>query len=409
MKSVKYIFNYLLISIVWVAILYSIYWIKDTNKYIQVSLPESTTHFIQINTKRIIKSTLLDIWFRNKDVEIINSIHALLLRKDDTQAIPQVNFKLTKPVYYLKCTYENSDVYLLKGTPENTERIKYPENFYLSKTNDLYQIIRSTKSKINYAELKNKLFDKMVKYTLENNEIALYGIKNRQIISTYTPELSGNKILLYLRGNQVSNRKVLMQNQSGVHLTINTDFFKLFNSNSTKFISNIEGISINYYGADYNGDNELLAVSPKFDLILNYKKEDSISSVLNIVRNELTKDVQLYQNRITLFNNNYYFHQINKNTIFISTKPYKQHKIINSKDGFIIMGKPKNLTQVRNLGWRASFLSMIPTYHSIDHFVNTIEGIDFQSSNNISTITLSFSNDLIPRIEILRLILALNS
>jgi hypothetical protein len=73
------------------------------------------------------------------------------------------------------------------------------------------------------------------------------------------------------------------------------------------------------------------------------------------------------------------------------------------------MGKPKNLTQVRNLGWRASFLSMIPAYRSIDHFVNTIEGIDFQSSNNISTITLSFSNDLIPRIEILRLILGLNS
>ena len=112
MKSAKYIFNYFLISIVWVAILYSIYWIKDTNKFIQVSLPESTTHFIQINTKRIIKSTLLDIWFRNKDVEIINSIHGLLLSKDNTQAIPQVNFKLTKPVYYIKCTYENSDVYL---------------------------------------------------------------------------------------------------------------------------------------------------------------------------------------------------------------------------------------------------------------------------------------------------------
>ena len=409
MKSAKYIFNYFLISIVWVAILYSIYWIKDTNKFIQVSLPESTTHFIQINTKRIIKSTLLDIWFRNKDVEIINSIHGLLLSKDETQAIPQVNFKLTKPVYYIKCTYENIDVYLLKGTPENTERIKYPENFYLSKTNDLYQIIRSTNPKINYTELKNKLFDKIVKYTIENNEIALYGIKNRQIVSTYIPELIGNKILLNLSSNQVSNRKVLTQNQSSIHFTSTTDFFKLFNSTSTKFISNIEGISINYYGADYNGDNELLSVSPKFDVILNYNKDDSIASVLKIVRNELTKDVQLYQNQIKLLNNSYFFHQINKNTIFISTKPYKQHKIANSKDGFIVKGQPKYLTQVRNLGWRASFLSMIPTFHSIDHFVNSIEEIDFKSLNNKSTITLSFSNDLIPRIEIIRLFLALKS
>ena len=90
-------------------------------------------------------------------------------------------------------------------------------------------------------------------------------------------------------------------------------------------------------------------------MILNYNKDDSIASVLKIVRNELTKDVQLYQNQIKLLNNSYFFHQINKNTIFISTKPYKQHKIANSKDGFIVKGQPKYLTQVRNLGWRASF------------------------------------------------------
>ena len=81
MKILKNNFKYLLISIVWAGMLNIVFWIKKPTEPTLISLPASTTTFIQITPKEIIKGLLFDIYFKNKDVEITNALHSYIFSK----------------------------------------------------------------------------------------------------------------------------------------------------------------------------------------------------------------------------------------------------------------------------------------------------------------------------------------
>ena len=72
-------------------------------------------------------------------------------------------------------------------------------------------------------------------------------------------------------------------------------------------------------------------------------------------------------------------------------------------------GEPKYLTQIKNLGLWGTLLNLIPSYSSSDYFFKTIKTIEKKEGTNNTTIQIEFKPRTIPRIELIRLFLALNS
>lgn len=81
MKIIKNIFNYFLITFSWCGLLYCLFWIKKPEANCNVFIPASTTNVIQIKPKALITELLPDIYLKNKDIALINSIHSYTAMK----------------------------------------------------------------------------------------------------------------------------------------------------------------------------------------------------------------------------------------------------------------------------------------------------------------------------------------
>jgi len=413
MKKFKNIFKYLLITIVWTTMLFTIYWIKIPTAKSDITLPESTTAFIQITPKEIIKGLLFDIYFKNKDIEIINALHSFIFSKEETNSEIFLAYDLTKPIYLIQCSVENNPTWLLKGTPKEIPFTSKSSKFiYSNKTHELYSFLGQAFSINNRAELQNILFKDNIQLENLNATLAVYSIENRKIKESYTIESLNNIVKLTTNGTIIKERKVLIPKPKSMHFTsqLNTGRMTPSYIKEYSIITNkLNGFSLNYYGAESNKKTDFLSLIPRFELLLNFKNTVTIDSLVKLITPHIPKETIISPGIVQLFYKNYYLEQVDSSTIYLSSNIYKKSKIKKSNHSFLLEGSPQYITKIRDLGIWETVLSFIPTYKSTDFFFNSIEKIVSNTESNRPETNVIFKENKIPSIELLRLFLALNN
>ena len=413
MKKFKNIFKYFLISIVWVTMLFTIYWIKLPTPKSNITLPTSTTAFIQITPKELIKGLLFDIYFKNKDIEIINALHSFMFSKKETNSEMFLEFDLSKPIYLVQCTIEKNPTWLLKGTPKEKPFTSKSTLFiYSKKTNELYSFLGPPFFIKNRSELQNTLFQDNLHLSISNAPLAVYSIQNRKIKESYIIESKNNIVSLKTSGTLIKERNVLIPKRESFHLTsqLNTNRLSPSYLKEYSLITNkLNGFSLNYYGAESNKKTDFLSLVPRFELLLNFKNTLTIDSLVKIITPHIPKEAIISPGKVELFYKNYYLEQVDSSTIYLSSNIYKKSKIKKSNHSFLLEGSPQYITKIRDLGIWETVLSFIPTYKSTDFFFNSIEKIVSNEKSSQPEIDIFFKKNTIPSIELLRLFLALNN
>ncbi len=413
MKIIKNIFNYFLIAFFWCGLLYCLFWIKRIEPNCNINIPASTTNVIQIKPKALITELLPDIYLKNKDIGLINSIHSYLFSGKISTTETLFYFDLNYPIYLVHCKLNKQSTWLLKGKPNGTSFSKKPSKYiYSKKSNDLYAILDGTFSADKREQLKKEIFADPIRLMITNESLSAYSISNGKLKNKYIPQFTDNKISILTSGEKIKKRKILINKPNSFHLS--TDFIEKINlpKSITEYdylTDNLIGFSLNYYGAESNAKTDFLSPVPKFESILSFKKSFLIDSLQNRILVHFGKEAKTYLGKIEFYEQNYYFHQIDSATVYIGSYSYKPTKIELANQSFQMTGEPKYLTQIKNLGLWGTLLNLIPSYSSSDYFFKTIKKIEKENGTNNTTIKISFKPKTIPRIEIIRLFLALNS
>jgi len=413
MKIVKNIFNYFLIAFFWCGLLYCLFWIKRIEPNCNINIPASTTNVIQIKPKALITELLPDIYLKNKDIGLINSIHSYLFSGKISTTETLFYFDLNYPIYLVHCKLNKQSTWLLKGKPKGTSFSKKPSKYiYSKKSNDLYAILDGTFSADKREQLKKEIFADPIHLMITNESLSAYSISNGKLKNKYIPQFTDNKISILTSGEKIKKRKILINKPNSFHLS--TDFIEKINlpKSITEYdylTDNLIGFSLNYYGAESNAKTDFLSPVPKFESILSFKKSFLIDSLQNRILVHFGKEAKTYLGKIEFYEQNYYFHQIDSATVYIGSYSYKPTKIELANQSFQMTGEPKYLTQIKNLGLWGTLLNLIPSYSSSDYFFKTIKKIEKENGTNNTTIKISFKPKTIPRIELIRLFLALNS
>lgn len=411
MKTAKNIFSYILITFSWLGILYCIYWLDKPSASEQVRIPANTSDLIKISPKEISKNLLFDIYFKNKDVEIINSLHSYLYRKKSSEASVIWHFDLNQPLYLVHCEIENRPTWLLKGRAHNfSQQPNTSSLFYNKKTKELYAILVKSVVMKNRKEISKKLFNNTISIGTIDKVLAAYSIRNGKIKNSYLPHVLSNIVGVSASTSIPQTKKILNSKPKSIHVTTEFNVEGLLpNSLSDLAVltDNLKGFSLNYFGAESNTKTDFLSPVPNFELLLHFKQCITTDSLTKLIKPQLPKDAFISPSIVQIYFKNYHLYQIDSSTIYIGSSSYNKYKISSSKSPFLIQGQPKYLTQISNLGIWGTLLSFIPSYKASDYFLNTIEKTTTQNRSSTTDFTFVFKKNTIPTIELLRLILAL--
>ena len=418
MKTLNNIFKYFLITFVWIAILYSALWVKLTGESKEIIVPQNTTDVIKISPKEIIKALMFDIYFKNKNIEIINSLHSYIQSKSSSTSksisTSDLLFKydLNQPLYLIHCAISNKQSWLLKGKSKVIPYIsKSPFDIYSLKTNDIYTILDRNLPINNPNEIKTALFQNNIKLGADKHHLVAYSIKNRKIKRYYLAETLNNITQIKTSIANNKERLILVPNANCFHITseINLkgllpNYFNELDSITDK----LDGFSLNYYGASSNLKTDFLSPIPTFEMLLHFKRPMTEESLTALLRPSLPKDAYVIPGIIQVYYKNYYLKQVDSCTFYLSSSTFNKNKVYFSKASFSIQGQPKYLTEIRNLGIWETLLGFIPKYKATNYFFNSIEKIIASENDKKSEFRIIFKKNSIPTIELLRLLLALN-
>jgi len=382
---------------------------KSTTK---ILLPAGTTDLIQIKPIALTKEILFDLWFRNKDVAILNDLHDVInLDKYDTRGKLISAFDLREDIYLLQITRKNENLWFIRGKSnlrETNNRVLVFEN----KRHDKYAYIgNSSKVKLSKAEIKSLLFDSNFLMEIkENTTLNHFKIEKNKVRYSYQVELEHEQVTIRSKGNPYK-RKTLKSSERCFHFSskVNQHFigYKDFKKIAT-LISDMDDISLNYYGANFFESEIKSGIAPSFELLLNFKHPTKKEEVMQILQDEIGISCQRVGENIIYNGTTYYFKQIAKNSIYIGIKKYQNNFMTLTNQPFVISGQPKYITEIRNLGWKGAFLEFIPAYSVSKEFAETITEINTIEKPNRNLFEVKFKKDKIPSIEILRLALNLN-
>lgn len=388
----------------------------ESNALVQSStkilLPSGTTDLIQIKPIALTREILFDIWFRNKDVAILNDLHDLInLDKYDTRGKLISAFDLREDLYLLQITRENENLWFVRGKSnlkETNNRLLVFEN----KQHDKYVYVgNSTKVKLSKTEIKSLLF--VSNFLLEikkNTTLNHYKIEHDKVRYSYQIDINHEQVTVKSQGLPYK-RKTLKSSSDCFHFSSKVNQHFIGNKDLKKIaalVSDIDDISLNYYGANFFESEIKSGIAPSFELLLNFKHPTTKEAVMQTLQDEIGVSCQRVGQNISYNGTSYYFKQISKSSIYLGIRKFKSTFISSTNQPFVISGQPKFITEIRNLGWKGAFLEFIPAYSVSKEFAETITEINTLEKPNSNLFEVKFKKNKIPSIEILRLALNLN-
>lgn len=382
------------------------------NRTTKILLPSGTTDLIQIKPIALTKEILFDLWFRNKDVAILNDLHDLInLDKYDTRGKLISAFDLRENIYLIQITRKNENLWFVRGK-SNLKETNNRALVFENKKHDKYVYIgNSSKIKFTQSEIKSLLFDSNFLLEIkENTTLNHFKIEQNKVRYSYQVELDHEQVIIRSKGLPYK-RKTLKSTNNCFHFSSKVnqrfigskDFKKI-----AALMSDIDDVSLNYFGADFFENEIKSGIAPSFELLLNFKHPKSKQDVMQILEDEIGISCKRIGKELSYNGTTYYFKQISNNSIYIGVRKIRSNFMSSTNQPFVISGQPKYITEIRKLGWKGAFLEFIPAYSVSKEFAETITEINTIEKPSQNLFQVKFKKNKIPSVEILRLALNLN-
>jgi len=410
----------LLFSIVVGSIALSELFYSEVNNELINYVPENAVYSCRIDSKSMIRETLNNL-LTSDDQESIDLLQELMKSEDSTRELPGISF-LDEIVIFSFPIHDNLYNGLLfnlsnkkkfeKFSRKISERgagVAVKDNLALILFNNQLHELNQDQLNVQASTILNKNPNSSKTKSTKSSEIEVH-LKNgiQEINSILMPgevfmdferneiQLSGN---MDIKRIPEHDRHVSIK---GDDLLINIPTFTPIVRDSLQNLLEefnlayfqLAGLSVNYKGLTIE-EVPGLKLQPEFEALLYFADMTSVDSLLQAIQ-PLNSEFIIRERQLSYGKMNYFFHQVNTQTIYIGTTKFNQNLITNLNPNVImhVKGNPKNMTALKGEGMMRKLVELLSLYSASKSFTESMESIDYEI-NRINEETASVKGKLV--------------
>jgi hypothetical protein len=352
-----------------------------------ISLPINTVQYTRIESVQLLKKFLYNELFVIKDQLLIEQLQSITKNQDEGDfSISDLNIDFSSPIELIsiKLSRENYSIIRIRSTKSGIEgEFSIP---YFETENEKCFLIEGDKK--NIKSLK-KEFSKSFNYSFKSKiDISVLNFENKRLIQSSNISIQQKQIKIILNHKQNQHKNHLLLKESGFHFSFPVDEGidveeKLKQIPTLPRINfpfkEIRHISANYYGFKFTENDSIIGI-PKIDLLLTFKHNTKVDSLISNLLKQLNVDFSIDKNMMKLGKEKLYFSQINPKTIYLSSQT-RVPSIVKNNNPIKLSGDLNLLTKLENAGWKGMLIEVIPVFKSTKKLLQSTKNVKFKKVN----------------------------
>jgi hypothetical protein len=352
-----------------------------------ISLPINTVQYTRIESVQLLKKFLYNELFVIKDQLLIEQLQSITKNQDEGDlSISDLNIDFSSPIELIsiKLSRENYSIIRIRSTKSGIEgEFSIP---YFETENEKCFLIEGDKK--NIKSLK-KEFSKSFNYSLKSKiDISVLNFKNKRLIQSSNISIQQKQIKIILNHKQNQHKNHLLLKESGFHFSFPVDEGIDVEEKLKQIpilprinfpFKEIRHISANYYGFKFTENDSIIGI-PKIDLLLTFKHNTKVDSLISNLLKQLNVDFSIDKNMMKLGKEKLYFSQINPKTIYLSSQT-RVPSIVKNNNPIKLSGDLNLLTKLENAGWKGMLIEVIPVFKSTKKLLQSTKNVKFKKVN----------------------------
>lgn len=352
-----------------------------------ISLPINTVQYTRIESVQLLKKFLYNELFVIKDQLLIEQLQSITKNQDEGDfSISDLNIDFSSPIELIsiKLSRENYSIIRIRSTKSGIEgEFSIP---YFETENEKCFLIEGDKK--NIKSLK-KEFSKSFNYSFKSKiDISVLNFENKRLIQSSNISIQQKQIKIILNHKQNQHKNHLLLKESGFHFSFPVDEGIDVEEKLKQIpilprinfpFKEIRHISANYYGFKFNENDSIIGI-PKIDLLLTFKHNTKVDSLISNLLKQLNVDFSIDKNMMKLGKEKLYFSQINPKTIYLSSQT-RVPSIVKNNNPIKLSGDLNLLTKLENAGWKGMLIEVIPVFKSTKKLLQSTKNVKFKKVN----------------------------
>ncbi len=352
-----------------------------------ISLPINTVQYTRIESVQLLKKFLYNELFVIKDQLLIEQLQSITKNQDEGDfSISDLNIDFSSPIELIsiKLSRENYSIIRIRSTKSGIEgEFSIP---YFETENEKCFLIEGDKK--NIKSLK-KEFSKSFNYSLKSKiDISVLNFENKRLIQSSNISIQQKQIKIILNHKQNQHKNHLLLKESGFHFSFPVEEGIDVEEKLKQIpilprinfpFKEIRHISANYYGFKFTENDSIIGI-PKIDLLLTFKHNTKVDSLISNLLKQLNVDFSIDKNMMKLGKEKLYFSQINPKTIYLSSQT-RVPSIVKNNNPIKLSGDLNLLTKLENAGWKGMLIEVIPVFKSTKKLLQSTKNVKFKKVN----------------------------
>ncbi len=352
-----------------------------------ISLPINTVQYTRIESVQLLKKFLYNELFVIKDQLLIEQLQSITKNQDEGDfSISDLNIDFSSPIELIsiKLSRENYSIIRIRSTKSGIEgEFSIP---YFETENEKCFLIEGDKK--NIKSLK-KEFSKSFNYSFKSKiDISVLNFENKRLIQSSNISIQQKQIKIILNHKQNQHKNHLLLKESGFHFSFPVDEGIDVEEKLKQIpilprinfpFKEIRHISANYYGFKFTENDSIIGI-PKIDLLLTFKHNTKVDSLISNLLKQLNVDFSIDKNMMKLGKEKLYFSQINPKTIYLSSQT-RVPSIVKNNNPIKLSGDLNLLTKLENAGWKGMLIEVIPVFKSTKKLLQSTKNVKFKKVN----------------------------
>ncbi len=352
-----------------------------------ISLPINTVQYTRIESVQLLKKFLYNELFVIKDQLLIEQLQSITKNQDEGDfSISDLNIDFSSPIELIsiKLSRENYSIIRIRSTKSGIEgEFSIP---YFETENEKCFLIEGDKK--NIKSLK-KEFSKSFNYSLKSKiDISVLNFENKRLIQSSSISIQQKQIKIILNHKQNQHKNHLLLKESGFHFSFPVEEGIDVEEKLKQIpilprinfpFKEIRHISANYYGFKFTENDSIIGI-PKIDLLLTFKHNTKVDSLISNLLKQLNVDFSIDKNMMKLGKEKLYFSQINPKTIYLSSQT-RVPSIVKNNNPIKLSGDLNLLTKLENAGWKGMLIEVIPVFKSTKKLLQSTKNVKFKKVN----------------------------
>lgn len=352
-----------------------------------ISLPINTVQYTRIESVQLLKKFLYNELFVIKDQLLIEQLQSITKNQDEGDfSISDLNIDFSSPIELIsiKLSRENYSIIRIRSTKSGIEgEFSIP---YFETENEKCFLIEGDKKKIKSLK---KEFSKSFNYSFKSKiDISVLNFENKRLIQSSNISIQQKQIKIILNHKQNQHKNHLLLKESGFHFSFPVDEGIDVEEKLKQIpilprinfpFKEIRHISANYYGFKFTENDSIIGI-PKIDLLLTFKHNTKVDSLISNLLKQLNVDFSIDKNMMKLGKEKLYFSQINPKTIYLSSQT-RVPSIVKNNNPIKLSGDLNLLTKLENAGWKGMLIEVIPVFKSTKKLLQSTKNVKFKKVN----------------------------